>query len=60
MGTTTEYMLAAVVLLTEQVVYCSAQAGGCSPPPNILMSCVGKLTNNVPMIIMSGTLSVCM
>ena len=59
MGTTIERVLAVVVLLIVQFfVYCSAQ-GGCSPPANVLTSGDGKLTNNVPTILHTGTLSIC-
>ena len=52
MGTATERVLAdVVVLLIVQLVYCSAQPGGCSPPAGILMGGDDKLTNNVPTIL---------
>ena len=51
MGTATERVLAAVVLLIVQFVYCSAQDGGCSPPAGILTTGDGKLSNNVPTIL---------
>ena len=47
MGTATERVLAAVVLLIVQFAYCSAQ-GGCSPPAGILATGDDKLSNNVP------------
>ena len=50
MGTAAERVLAAVVLLIVQFVYCSAQ-GGCSPPAGILTTGDGKLPNNVPTIL---------
>ena len=51
MATTTERVLAAVVLMTVRFVYCSAQTGGCSPPAGILMTGDDKLGNNVPTIL---------
>ena len=50
MGTVTERVLAAVVLLIMQFAYCSAQ-GGCSPPAGILTTGDDKLSNNVPEIL---------
>ena len=43
-------VLAIMVLLTVQFVYCSAQ-GGCSPPAGILTTGDDKHGNNVPMIL---------
>ena len=58
MGTATERVLAVMVLLTVQFVYCSAQ-GGCSPPAGILMTGDDKLTNNVSTILTDGLWSIC-
>ena len=58
MGTATERVLTAVVLLTVQLAYCSAQ-GGCSPPAGILTTGDGKLSNNVPTILTTQFSSVC-
>ena len=49
----TERVLATVVLLVVQFVYCSAQ-GGCSPPAGILTTGDDKLSNNVPTILTSA------
>ena len=51
MATATERVLAVVVLLIVQLVYCSAQDGGCSPPAVILTTGDDKLANNVPTIL---------
>ena len=60
MGTATECVLAAVVLLTVQLVCCSAQDGGCSPPAGILTTGDEKLSNNVPTILTDhGDSSIC-
>ena len=53
MGTATARVLAVVVLLIVQFVYCSAQEGGCFPPAGILTTGDGKLSNNVPTILTS-------
>ena len=58
MGTATERVFTTVVLLSVQFVHCSAQ-GGCSPPVGILTTGDGKLSNNVPTILMSGGSSTC-
>ena len=58
MCTATVHVLAAVVLLIVQFVYCSAQ-GGCSPPAGILTTGDDKLTNNVPTILTSGGSHIC-
>ena len=58
MGTAIERVLAVVVLLIVQFVYCSAQ-GGCSPPTGILTTGDDKLTNNVPTILTSGGSHIC-
>ena len=58
MGTATKRVLVAVVLLTVQFVYCSAQ-GGCFPPSNILTTGDDKLSNNVPTILTNGGSSIC-
>ena len=62
MDTATVRVLAAVVLLIVQFVYCSSgQDGGCSPPPpmNILTTGDDKLFNNVPEILNTGSTSLC-
>ena len=58
MGTNTEKVLAAVVLLTVQFVYCSAQ-GGCSPPLNVLTTGDDMLSNNVPTILTTVGAYIC-
>ena len=58
MGTATERVLAAVVLLIVQFAYCSAQ-GGCSPPAGILTTGDDKLSNNVPTILTTGSSIIC-
>ena len=58
MDTATERVLAVVMLLIVQFVYCSAQ-GGCSPPAGILMTGDDKLTNDVPTILNTGQSSLC-